>query len=87
MKTVIPFPEIDFSQLMVAVVAVPVPMLGVSIQVQSIERIQEDVVIYYQMGIPGDDCRGNDNATTPFQVVMLPTNRWKFQLRKLERRV
>ena len=72
MKTVIPFPEIDFSQLMAVVVAVPVPMLGVSIQIQSIEKVNEDVIIHYQMGIPGNDCRGNDNPTTPFQVVMLP---------------
>ena len=79
MKTVIPFPEIDFSQLMVVVVAVPVPMLGISIQIQSIERINEDVVVNYQMGIPGSDCRGNDNPTTPFQVVMLPQATGNFQ--------
>ena len=84
MKTVIPFPEIDFSQLMVALVAVPVPMRGVSIQVQSIERIQEDVVIYYQMGIPGSDCRGNDNPTTPFQAVMLPQTKGNFSFESSE---
>lgn len=82
MKTVIPFPEIDFSQLMVALVAIPSPMLGVSIQIQSIERVNEDVIINYQMGIPGSDCRGNDNPTTPFQAVMLPqieANNYKFE--------
>ena len=85
MKTVIPFPEVDFSQLMVALVAVPVSMRGVSIQIQSIERVNDVVIIYYQMGVPGSDCRGNDNPTTPFQAVMLPqTTITNFQFESTE---
>lgn len=72
MKTVIPFPEIDFSQLMVVLVAVPVPEQGVSIQVQSVERMAGNAVVSYQMGYPGKDCRGSDQPSTPFQVIMLP---------------
>ena len=72
MKPVIPFPEIDFSQLMVIAIAVPVPITGVSVQVQSVERIGDDVVIDYQMGYPGDDCRPIDQQAIPYQVIMLP---------------
>ena len=72
MKPVIPFPEIDFSQLMVVALAVPVPITGVSIQVQSVEMIGEDLVINYQMGYPGDDCRTIDQPAIPYQVIMMP---------------
>ena len=72
MKTVLPFPEIDFSQLMVVVVAVPVPMRGVTIQIQSAELADDEMVVNYLMAFPGDDCRGNDQPSSPFQVVMMP---------------
>ena len=72
MKTVLPFPEIDFSQLMAVVVAVPMPVRGVTVQVQSVEVVEDEMVVSYLMGVPGDDCRGNDQPSVPFQVIMLP---------------
>ncbi len=71
METVLPFREIDFSQLMVVLVAVPVPIRGVAIQIQSVELVQGELVVNYAMGYPGDDCRGNDQPSTPFQAVVL----------------
>ena len=72
METVIPFRDVDFSQLMVAFAAVPSDNGGVTIQFESAERIEQELIINYVLGVPGADCRIIDTPSVPFQVMVLP---------------
>ena len=71
METVLPFSEIDFTQLMVAFVAVPHPSGGITMQIESAEIVDGELVIGYLVGVPGQDCRIIDTPSVPFQAVML----------------
>lgn len=71
METVIPFEEVDFSQLMVAFVAVPHPSGGITLQIESAEIVDEELTLGYLVGVPGQDCRIIDTPSVPFQAVIL----------------
>ena len=71
METVLPFRDVDFSQLMVVFVAVPAHTGGVTVQIESVEIGETDVVVSYVLGQPGEDCRVMDIPSAPFQAVML----------------
>ena len=71
METVLPFHDVDFSQLMVAFVAVPAHTGGVTVQIESAEIAGEELVISYVIGEPGDDCRVMDIPSVPFQAVTM----------------
>ncbi len=72
METVLPFRDVDFSQLMVAFVAFPHDNGGVTIQFESAERVEQELQINYVVGLPGADCRIIDTPSVPFQVMVLP---------------
>lgn len=71
MVPVIPFEAIDFSQLMVAFVAVPHQSGGITLQIESAEIANGELVVGYLVGIPGQDCRIIDTPSVPFQAVVL----------------
>ena len=71
METVLPFPDVDFSQLMVIFAAVPAERSGVTVQFESVEIAGDEVVASYVLGVPGPDCRVMDVPSTPFQVILL----------------
>ncbi len=70
MKTVLPFRDVDFSQLMVVFAAVPADHGGVTVQFESAERIGDELVLGYMLGMPGGDCRVIDTPSVPFQVMV-----------------
>ncbi len=69
--TVIPIQDVDFSQLMIAFAAVPSPNGGVTIQFESAENINGELILSYLLGIPGPDCRIIDTPSVPFQAVLI----------------
>jgi hypothetical protein len=71
METVLPFRDIDFSQLMVAFVALPVSSGGITLQIESVELDAGELIVGYLMGEPGPDCRVIDAPSVPFQAVYL----------------
>lgn len=70
METVIPFQDIDFSQLMVVFAAVPSANGGVTVQFESAEQTEGELVLSYLLGVPGADCRVIDTPSVPFQVMI-----------------
>ena len=71
MATVLPFRQVDFSQLMIAFAAVPSPNGGVTIQFESAEQIGGELILSYLLGVPGPDCRIIDTPSVPFQAMVL----------------
>ena len=71
METVLPFREVDFSQLMVLFAAVPSNTGGVTVQFESVEIVGDELVVSYVLGEPGRDCRVMDLPSVPFQAIML----------------
>ncbi len=71
MKTVIPIRDVDFSQLMVAFAAIPSPHAGITVQFESAERIEGELVLSYLLGVPGQDCRIIDTPSAPFQAIVI----------------
>lgn len=65
------FAPVDFEQAMVLLVAVPVTTGGYSVQVETVERLEDEVVARYMLTIPDDDCIPMMSAATPFQAVLV----------------
>ncbi|MEM8488762.1 MAG: hypothetical protein AAF564_24665 [Bacteroidota bacterium] len=70
MQTVLPFQDVDFSQEMVVFAAVPATHGGVTVQFESAERVEDELVLSYMLGLPGADCRIIDSPSVPFQVMI-----------------
>lgn len=71
MRTVLPFRDVDFSQSMIAFAAVPSTHGGVTVQFESAERIENELVLSYLLGVPGQDCRVIDSPSVPFQAISI----------------
>lgn len=67
-----PYKPVDFSQGMVALVAVPTESGGYSVMVESVEREDSTVTIRYVINEPGQDCMTTMAEAMPFQAVVLP---------------
>jgi hypothetical protein len=65
------FKPVDFEQAMVLLVAVPVATGGYSVQVETVERLEDEVVARYMITVPDDDCIPMMSQATPFQAVLV----------------
>ena len=65
------FEDVDFEQVMLAVVVVPVESGGWTIEVESVERAEGAIEIAYVLGEPGVDCITPTALATPFQVIRI----------------
>ncbi len=72
LDTLLPFRDVDFSEAMVLLAAVPTPIGGSTIIFESVEDDGEHIIAMYQLGLPGRDCRSIEGAALPFQAVMVP---------------
>ena len=66
-----PLREIDFSQVMVGLVAMPTNSGGYVVEVKSVEKTGDDISINYELTIPGPDCITLDALSLPFQLVVI----------------
>lgn len=66
-----PLPEIDFSQVMVGLVAIPTNSGGYVVEVKSVEKTGDEISVNYELSIPGQDCITLDALSLPFQLVII----------------
>lgn len=66
-----PFRTVDFSQAMVILVAVPEPAGGYSVDVESVEKLEDRIRVDYVLTIPGEDCVVSMGRNTPFVAVLV----------------
>jgi len=64
-------PEIDWSQMMVGLIAIPAESGGYIVEVQSVERTGEEVNVHYQLAVPGEDCITVQALALPHQIVII----------------
>ncbi len=69
LRSVGPFKPVDFSQEMVVLVAVPVPSGGYSVEVESVEKAGDEVVVHYVLYTPDRACIPVEGTAVPYQVV------------------
>lgn len=66
-----PFTPVDFSQAMVALVAVPVRSGGYDVTIGSVIAVDSTIRIEYTLTRPGEDCLTAYSPSTPFHAVLI----------------
>jgi hypothetical protein len=69
LRTVEPIREVDFSQTMLLVAALPQNSGGYRVQFESVEKTGDEILASYVVYAPGPDCMTIMALTLPFQVV------------------
>ena len=64
-----PFNPVDFSQEMVLLAAVPVPAGGYGVEVETVEKQNDSLLVHYRLSTPGYDCMTALGRAIPFQAV------------------
>ncbi len=64
-----PFKKVDFSQAMVALIAIPTESGGYSIEVETVESLDGVITISYLLSEPGTDCITPTALALPSQAV------------------
>ncbi len=62
---------VDFSQVMVGLIAVPTESGGYVVEVKSIEKTGDQITINYEFSTPGQDCLTLQALSLPFQLVVI----------------
>ena len=71
LNSVAPFVEVDFSQSVVLLAALPQETSGYSIDFLSVEEGDSIAVAHYVVSIPAEDCLTAIATAVPFQAVMV----------------
>lgn len=71
LNPVVAFPEVDFTQAGVVLVALPQITSGYGLEVESVERFDDEIVVRYLVSAPGDDCLTASALTVPFAAVQV----------------
>jgi hypothetical protein len=66
-----PIPEVDFTQVMVGLIAVPTESGGYVVEVKSIEKTGDHITVNYEFATPGQDCLTLQALSLPFQLVII----------------
>ena len=66
------FPEIDSSQVMVVLVAIPTSSGGYSVEFKTAEATDDEIIITYELGVPGYDCITTAALSLTFQAATVP---------------
>lgn len=69
LRMVAPIPEVDFSQTMLLVAALPQNSGGFRVQFESVEKAGDEILASYVVFAPGSDCLTIMALTLPFQAV------------------
>ncbi|GMQ81757.1 MAG: hypothetical protein BMS9Abin05_1192 [Rhodothermia bacterium] len=66
-----PFKSVDFTQAMVALIALPTESGGYMIEVETVESLDGIITVSYLVSEPGTDCIAPTALALPFQAVFL----------------
>jgi len=66
-----PIPSVDFSQMMVSLIAIPTESGGYIVEVRSVEKTGDLITVSYDVAVPGQDCITLQALSLPFQVVAI----------------
>jgi hypothetical protein len=66
-----PFREVDFTQYMVALVAIPTESGGYIVEVESVEDLDGEINVSYVLNTPQSDCVTLAAEAMPFQAVVI----------------
>lgn len=66
------FPEVDSSQMMVILAAVPTPTGGFSVEFITAESTSEEIIVTYELSVPGYDCITTAGLSLAFQAATIP---------------
>ncbi len=80
------FEAVDFSQAMVALIALPAEYGGYLIEVESVESAGGVITVAYLVSEPGTDCITPTVLTLPFQAVLIRKSEGRVEfVRRTER--
>lgn len=71
LNPVAPFADVDFTQSVVLLVALPQETSGHSIDFLSVEESDSNAVAHYVVSVPAEDCLTAIADAVPFQAVMV----------------
>lgn len=71
LRPMAPFKEVDFSQAMVLLAALPQQASGYSVEFTSVEQTDSTVVATYVVSEPGPDCLTSIAETVPFGAILV----------------
>jgi hypothetical protein len=71
MRPLAAFEAVDFSQYMVALIALPASSGGYTIEVESVEERDGEITVDYLVSEPGTDCITPAAEALPFQAVSI----------------
>jgi hypothetical protein len=66
-----PFMEVDFDQVMVLLIAMPMETGGYDVAFESVEEADGRIVASYVLSEPGADCMTGVGITVPFEAIMV----------------
>lgn len=66
------FPAIDESQMIVLLAAVPTPTGGYSVEFVTAETTEEEIIVTYELSVPGYDCITTAGLSLAFQAATIP---------------
>ncbi|MFT4603857.1 MAG: hypothetical protein ACI9W4_000573 [Rhodothermales bacterium] len=69
LRPLAPFQSVDFTQSVVVVIAIPTDSGGYHIEVESVEEMEDHVLVSYLFHKPALDCITLSALAVPFQVV------------------
>lgn len=81
-----PIGDIDFSQTMVGLIAIPTESGGYVVQVKSIEKTGNQIVVSYEFSTPGQDCMTIQALSLPFQIVKMKRSEGEITFNRITKR-
>jgi len=78
--------EIDFSQTMVGLIAVPTESGGYIVDVKSVEKTGDEIVVSYEFSTPGEDCVTIQALSLPFQIVKIKRSEGNVTFNRISKR-
>ena len=81
-----PVKDVDFSQTMVALIAIPTESGGYIVEVKSVEKTGDQIVVSYEFSTPGPDCVTIQALSLPFQMVKIKRSEGDITFNRITKR-
>lgn len=80
-----PISDVDFSQNMVGFIAIPTESGGYIIEVKSVEKTGNEIVVSYEFSTPGQDCVTIQALSLPFQIVKIKRSEGEVRFNRIQK--
>ncbi|NQV72565.1 protease complex subunit PrcB family protein [bacterium] len=80
-----PIANVDFSQTMVGFIAIPTESGGYIIEVKSVEKTGNEIIVSYEFSKPGQDCVTIQALSLPFQIVKIKRSEGVVRFNRIEK--